>query len=401
MTIELFDPQWHTARHKLLSVCGARPNFMKVAPIAHALENDAPYWEGLGGMAHALVHTGQHYDFNMSDVFFQDLHLPRPDVHLDVGSGTHAGQTALIMSRLDPVLDELQPTLVIVVGDVNSTLAAALTAVKRGIRVAHIEAGLRSFDRTMPEEINRLATDAISDYLFTPSPDADENLLREGATSAHIFRVGNVMIDSLVQCLLASERSPILDRLGLHGTEESVKHYVLVTLHRPGNVDVAKRLGPVVDSLVALSQETTIVWPVHPRARVRLDAFGLGERLKACGDRFVVTDPLGYVDFLALERSAALVITDSGGIQEETTYLNVPCLTVRENTERPITIMHGTNALVAAESSAIYEAARRAVVKSRDARPPIPLWDGHAGERTVARLRALLRHTPSSALQHT
>ena len=393
MTIETTNPRWHVMRHRLLSVCGARPNFMKVAPIVRALASDALNWKDLGGVAHALVHTGQHYDFNMSEVFFQDLKLPKPDVHLDVGSGTHAVQTALVMSRLDPILEDFKPTLVIVVGDVNSTLAAALTAVKRGIPVAHIEAGLRSGDRTMPEEINRIATDAISDYLFTPSPDADENLLREGATSDRIFRVGNVMIDSVIECLPAAERSPILNRLGLRSAEQSVRQYALVTMHRPGNVDIAERFQSIVDALTALSRETTVVWPVHPRTRGRLEALGLAKQLEACCGRLVLLEPVGYVDFLALERSAALVITDSGGIQEETTYLGVPCLTVRENTERPITIAHGTNVLVAAEQHDICEAADRALLRSPEPRPTIPLWDGYAGERTVVCLRERLATT--------
>jgi len=390
MHMETVKEQWHSARRRILYVCGARPNFMKVAPILRALETDSPHWDSLGGVAHALVHTGQHYDFNMSEVFFQDLKLPKPDVHLDVGSGSHAEQTSLVMSRLDPVLEELQPTLVIVVGDVNSTLAGALTAVKRGIPVAHIEAGLRSGDRTMPEEINRLATDAISDYLFTPSLDADANLLREGASEERVFRVGNLMIDSLVHCLPAAERSPILKRLRLRGTGRSeTTRYVLVTLHRPGNVDVAERFRLTVDALLALSEDTMVIWPIHPRTRARIETFGLAQHLESCSGRMVLIQPLGYVDFLALEQRAALVITDSGGIQEETTYLGVPCLTVRDNTERPITITHGTNQLVSAGTLGISQAASARLRTSSVPRNPIPLWDGHAAERVVHVLRQL------------
>jgi UDP-N-acetylglucosamine 2-epimerase (non-hydrolysing) len=326
-----------------------------------------------------MIHTGQHYDVNMSDIFFADLGLPAPNRHLGVGSGTHAQQTGAIMIALEEVLQETQPDLVLVYGDVNSTVAAALVCAKLLVPVAHVEAGLRSFDRTMPEEINRLLTDQIADLLFTPSPDADDNLLREGVAPKRIHRVGNVMIDTLVRLLPVAQRSAVLANLGL-----TAQAYGVLTLHRPSNVDNDGTLGALIKVLGALSRRLPIVFPVHPRAR---------ERVIHCVERdrdngLQVTEPLGYVDFLRLLNQARLVLTDSGGIQEETTYLGIPCLTLRANTERPLTVAMGTNTLVGQDLELL--ASRFHAILDGDAswnrRPPggIPLWDGQAAQRIVA-----------------
>ena len=358
----------------ILHVVGARPNFIKVAPVLRAL---APY-----EVVHqTLVHTGQHYDAAMSDVFFQQLEMPQPDFNLGVGSGTHAQQTAGVMLALERVLSEQEPDLVLVYGDVNSTVAAALVCAKLGVRVGHVEAGLRSRDRSMPEEINRLLTDQLSELLFTPSADGDENLLREGIDPGKIHRVGNVMIDTLVRLL------PLADA---HLPARLSTPYALVTLHRPSNVDDAPWLRDLLATLADLNTQLHVVFPVHPRTRQRLDdlgpAPGLGERLRLLA-------PLPYLEFLALQRHAAMVITDSGGIQEETTFLGVPCLTVRENTERPITISHGTNQLVGRDLQRLRAAAlevlksqalkRNSTLASRTetSNHRVPLWDGQAAER--------------------
>jgi UDP-N-acetylglucosamine 2-epimerase (non-hydrolysing) len=326
-----------------------------------------------------LVHTGQHYDAAMSDVFFQQLEMPLPDFNLGVGSGTHAQQTAGVMLALEPVLREQKPDLVLVYGDVNSTVAAALVCSKLGVRVGHVEAGLRSRDRNMPEEINRLLTDQLSDLLFTPSADGDENLVREGIDPAKIHRVGNVMIDTLVRLL------PLADT---HLPAELPTSYALVTLHRPSNVDDAPWLRDLLATLADLSQ-LHVVFPVHPRTRQRLDDLGPAPSL---GERLRLLTPLPYLEFLALQRRAAMVITDSGGIQEETTFLGVPCLTVRENTERPITISHGTNQLVGRDLQRLRAAAlevltsktlkRSSTLESgtESSNHRVPLWDGHAAE---------------------
>jgi UDP-N-acetylglucosamine 2-epimerase (non-hydrolysing) len=369
---------------RILHVVGARPNFMKVAPIVRALAREPAHFSQL------LVHTGQHYDANMSDIFFQELELPTPDINLEVGSGSHAQQTAQVMQRFEPVLLDYRPDWVLAPGDVNSTLACSLVAVKLGIKVAHVEAGLRSFDRTMPEEINRLLTDQISDLLLTPSRDGDENLLREGIPPERIHFVGNVMIDTLVRLLPKAEaRWPALrDQHGLD-------RYLLVTLHRPSNVDDATTLARIMAALRELSQEIAVIFPVHPRTRVRLAQLeGAEPKSKIQSPKLL--DPLGYLDFLALQSHAALVLTDSGGIQEETTYLGVPCLTARPNTERPVTITHGTNRLVASTEEALVEAARAALQQPRtDATPATrpELWDGQAAERIVE----VLRSQPSTA----
>ncbi len=348
---------------KVLHIVGARPNFMKVAPVLNAL-GSRTY------VVQTLVHTGQHYDANMSEVFFEQLGLPAPDVNLGVGSGSHARQTAEIMMRLEPVMLEAKPDIVLVYGDVNSTAAAALVCAKLGVRVAHVEAGLRSFDRTMPEEINRLVTDQLSDMLFTPSEDGDINLKKEGILAEKIFRVGNVMIDSLVKLL------PSAQAQARNGLPES---YALVTLHRPANVDDGATLKSILQALVEVSWDLAVVFPAHPRTRQRIAEYGLEFQLKT--DQLRILDPLPYVEFLALQSRARVVITDSGGIQEETTYLGVPCLTVRENTERPITVSRGTNVLVGRNPEKL-RAELALVMAGKQKKGTIPpLWDGHAGER--------------------
>jgi UDP-N-acetylglucosamine 2-epimerase (non-hydrolysing) len=344
---------------KVFHIVGARPNFMKVAPVLNALKERQ-------GVEQTLIHTGQHYDVNMSDVFFQQLGIPAPDVNLAVGSGSHAKQTAEIMTRLEPVLLERKPDLVLVYGDVNSTVATALVCAKLEIRLGHVEAGLRSFDRSMPEEINRLVTDQLADLLFTPSPDGDENLRKEGIAAEKIFRVGNVMIDSLVRLLpaaLETSRDGLPDR------------YALVTLHRPANVDDSARLRGILESLLEVNRDLAVIFPAHPRTRKRIADFGLQ------AGQLRVLDPLPYLDFLALQARATVVITDSGGIQEEATYLHVPCLTVRENTERPITVTMGTNVLVGRDAAKLRaELAKVLAGKAKKGVVP-PLWDGHTGER--------------------
>jgi UDP-N-acetylglucosamine 2-epimerase (non-hydrolysing) len=346
----------------ILHVVGARPNFMKAAPVMAALTEYR--------VRQTLVHTGQHYDAFMSDIFFQQLGIPEPDINLAVGSGSHAAQTAEILARFEPVVVEEKPDLVLVYGDVNSTVAAALVCAKLGVPVGHVEAGLRSFDRTMPEEINRLVTDQLSDLLFTPSEDGDTNLLREGIDAQKIFQVGNVMIDTLVKLRPAAERVTRDD-------DVFSKPYALVTLHRPSNVDDPATLGRLIETLGILSRDIRVVFPVHPRTRKRIEELG-GWRP---GANVRLIDPVGYVEFLALQMRAAVVITDSGGIQEETTYLGVPCLTVRANTERPVTVLCGTNQLVGQDMDQLLEEARR--IAGGDApqgRIP-PLWDGHASQR--------------------
>ena len=350
----------------ILHVVGARPNFMKAAPVLRALAaRDA--------VRQTLVHTGQHYDSTMSGVFFQQLGMPEPDRNLEIGSGSHAHQTAAIMVAFEPVVLETKPDLVLVYGDVNSTVAAALVCSKLRIPVGHVEAGLRSRDRSMPEEINRLLTDQISDLLFTPSADGDENLLREGIAREKIHRVGNVMIDTLVRLLpRAIECFP----------SNLPSPYALVTLHRPSNVDDLPWLRNLLATLSDLSAQLNIIFPVHPRTRERLTKLGT---TKAHAARLQLLEPLPYLEFLALQTRARFVITDSGGIQEETTFLGVPCLTIRENTERPITLTHGTNQLVGRDMQRLQEAAAEILRNDSVAAAPnpsrVPLWDGHAAER--------------------
>ncbi|THV13036.1 UDP-N-acetylglucosamine 2-epimerase (non-hydrolyzing) [Nocardioides caeni] len=345
----------------VLHITGARPNFPKAAPVMDAL--------AARGMRQLLVHTGQHYDDNMSAVFFRELGLPHPDVNLGVGSGSHAAQTAAMMTALEEVMLAERPDLVMVYGDVNSTLAASLVAAKLGIAIAHVEAGLRSFDWTMPEEINRVVTDRLCDLLLATSADAIAHLASEGVAADRIHLVGNPMIDTLLRQLPHLDARAKADELGLP------EHYGVVTLHRPGNVDDPAALAPLVAALRDVADELDLVLPVHPRGRARLEASGLFEH-----PRVTATDPLGYRDFLGLVRGSAAVITDSGGVQEETTVLGVPCLTLRPNTERPVTITHGTNRLVTPESLlAAYREAVAARAEREGAVPP--LWDGRAGER--------------------
>ncbi|HWT02292.1 MAG TPA: UDP-N-acetylglucosamine 2-epimerase (non-hydrolyzing) [Pyrinomonadaceae bacterium] len=358
---------------KVLNVVGARPNFMKVAPVVEAMRRRAEEFAPL------VVHTGQHYDAQMSDAFFRDLGLPEPDVYLGVGSGSHAAQTAAVMQSFEPVVLREKPDWVLVVGDVNSTLACALVCAKLLVKVAHVEAGLRSRDRTMPEEINRLLTDQISDLLLTPSRDADENLRMEGIPDARIRFVGNVMIDSLFSQLRRAEQSNVREDLHVAGTD-----YAALTLHRPSNVDDPETFGRILDALDEVSRRLPVIFPVHPRTRKALAEFGLASRVERAPNLRLI-EPLGYLDFLRLYSGARLVLTDSGGIQEETTALGIPCLTLRENTERPVTVELGTNAVVGTDAERIVRAAWAALDAPRGggpARVP-PLWDGRTADRIL------------------
>src|SRR5215210_7304873 len=330
---------------KVINFVGARPNFMKVAPVVEAMRGRASEFAPL------VLHTGQHYDERMSDAFFRDLGLPTPDVHLGVGSGSHARQTAAVMRSFEPVVLEHKPDWVLVVGDVNSTLACALVCSKLGVPVAHVEAGLRSRDRTMPEEVNRLLTDQLAELLLTPSEDAGRNLINEGVAPERIRLVGNVMIDSLLKHLALSEGSDVRERFGVAGTD-----YAVVTLHRPSNVDDPEVLGRILSALARISQHLPVVFPAHPRTRKNILGFGLDEGAETRG-RLRLTEPLGYIDFLRLYSGARLVLTDSGGLQEETTALGIPCLTLRENTERPVTGELGTNRVVGTDEEKIERTA--------------------------------------------
>jgi len=358
----------------VLHVVGARPNFMKAAPVLRAF--------GHTGTRQTLVHTGQHYDTNMSEVFLRQLEMPEPDINLGVGSGSHAQQTAHIMARFEPVVLEQAPDLALVYGDVNSTVAAALVCSKLQIPVGHVEAGLRSHDHTMPEEINRLLTDQISEFLFTPSCDADENLRQEGIATAKVHLVGNVMIDTLVRLLPQAEEQH---------SDGVPERYALVTLHRPSNVDDLHWLREMLLALSDLSHDLTVVFPVHPRTRQRIADLGLQA---LANGRLRLLEPRPYLEFLALQRRATLVITDSGGIQEETTFLGVPCLTVRENTERPITTSLGTNVLVGRDVARLRTEVRRILNGGAKRPSQIPLWDGHAAERSAAVILGLKRIEP-------
>jgi UDP-N-acetylglucosamine 2-epimerase (non-hydrolysing) len=359
----------------LVHVVGARPNFVKAAPVIAALR--------ARGIPQLVIHTGQHYDARLSDVFFRDLGLPEPDVNLGIGSGSHAVQTAAVMTALEATFAELRPRLVIVYGDVNSTIAAAIVAAKTGLPVAHVEAGLRSFDMSMPEEVNRRVTDILADLLFATSPEAVGHLAREGVPVERVHLVGNPMIDTLLEHL---ERfDPAAQRTALGLDEEP---YAVATLHRPANVDDPAAAARAAAALLGVAEQVRLVIPLHPRGRATLEANGL-----AASDRLRVVEPLGYVEFISLVRGASLVVTDSGGIQEETTILGIPCLTMRPNTERPITITNGTNRLV--EPEEVPGAARAILageVRFPEERPP--LWDGHAGERIAAVLAAWLADRP-------
>lgn len=355
---------------RILSVVGARPNFMKVAPIHRAFDAYAHV------VRHEIVHTGQHYDAAMSDAFFNDLDMPQPAYFLGVGSGSHAEQTAKVMTGFEHVLQQARPDYVIVVGDVNSTIACALTSVKLGIRTAHVEAGLRSFDRAMPEEINRMATDAICDDLFVTEESGRTNLLREGVDASRVHFVGNTMIDSLQYALPKAARSDVHARIGV-----PPEGYALITLHRPSNVDDEAQLRMLLSVLAETARQLPVVFPVHPRTRKQIAAWGL-EPMLANG--ITLIDPVGYVDFLALMKGSAFVLTDSGGIQEETTALGIPCITARTTTERPVTTELGTNVLVPPVEDGILAAVRQVLGGARRSGVVPPLWDGHAAPRIAA-----------------
>lgn len=356
---------------KILNICGARPNFMKIAPLMREYKKHP-------GIDAKLVHTGQHYDAAMSKLFFEQLELPEPDVNLHVGSGSHAQQTAAIMQKFEPVLLEHQPDWVVVVGDVNSTVACALVATKLGVKVAHVEAGLRSFDRTMPEEINRVVVDSISDLLLVSELSGVENLRREGVAEEKIKFVGNVMIDTLLQHRERSRASTVLRELEL-----TPKRYVTVTLHRPSNVDDPASLRRLLGVFDVVSQQMPVVFVVHPRTRGKLAEI---EKTMPLPQGVRLVDPLGYLDFLALADNSFAVLTDSGGVQEETTVLGVPCLTMRENTERPVTITQGTNRLVGTDPDRILHNWRSLTLASRSGSSSPLLWDGQAATRCVAAL---------------
>lgn len=353
---------------RIMHVVGARPNFMKIAPLTRQMAAMPDEF------SQVLVHTGQHYDDGMSNIFFEELNLPRPDINLEVGSASHAVQTAQIMMKFEPVVKQYTPDWVCVPGDVNSTLACALVCSKLGVRIAHIEAGLRSFDRGMPEEINRILTDRVADLLLTPSRDGNENLLKEGIPAERISFVGNIMIDTLIRLMPKAElRWPNLcERLRVG------QQYALATLHRPSNVDEISTLTEILESLKIISADLPVIFPVHPRTRSRIKESGW----KMENPALQLIEPLGYLDFLALQTNASLVLTDSGGVQEETTYLGIPCLTLRPNTERPVTITEGTNRLVRSERNAILSAARKALhANSRSSAHRPEFWDGKTAER--------------------
>ncbi len=371
---------------KLVLVSGARPNYMKIAPIVWEIRKQNR--QASRGIQFVLVHTGQHYDRQLFEVFFQELDLPDPDYNLAVGAGSHAVQTGEVMLRFEPVLEKERPDLVVVVGDVNSTLACALTAVKMGIPVGHVEAGLRSFDRSMPEELNRLVTDQVSDYLFTTEPIGRENLLREGIAEEKIFFVGNVMVDTLMRHRDYARSLNVKEKLGL-----SYRSFGLLTLHRPSNVDDPNKLAEILLAVDKLAREIPIIFPCHPRTRKQMGKTGcahvMGENAQdkeSPNGRLLVVDPLGYLDFLSLMSDARLVLTDSGGIQEETTVLGVPCLTLRQNTERPITITQGTNVLVGNSPDRIFSSACEMMQHGITERRLPDLWDGEAAQRIVATL---------------
>jgi UDP-N-acetylglucosamine 2-epimerase (non-hydrolysing) len=354
---------------KIISVVGARPNFVKIAPVNRAFK------EYGGKVMHFVCHTGQHFDDKLSRIFFEDLEIPEPDFYLGIGSGSHADQTARIMIALEKVFIAEKPDMIIVPGDVNSTMAASLVAAKMGIKIAHIEAGLRSFDRTMPEEINRIVTDILSDLLFVSEKSGLDNLNREGIDPGKVYFTGNVMIDSLVSCLPKIRTTLIYNTLNVEPG-----NYILTTFHRPANVDNEKSLSALVRLLNICSNYKKIIFAVHPRTEKMLREYGLRDKFS---ERVVLTEPLGYLDFLALTSKAALVITDSGGIQEETTFLSIPCITVRDNTERPVTVTEGTNYLAGTKLEGLEKIAGE-ILDGKKAKGKIPeLWDGNAAKRII------------------
>jgi UDP-N-acetylglucosamine 2-epimerase (non-hydrolysing) len=371
---------------KIVNIVGARPNLPKIAPLIREMHRH-PEIEPI------LVHTGQHYDDELSSIFFREMGLPAPNLNLEVGSGSQASQTADVLKRIEPVLLEYKPDLVLVVGDVNSTLAVSLAAVKLGIGIAHVEAGLRSFDRSMPEEINRILTDAMADYLFVTEKSAVGHLLREGRPASSIHFVGNVMIDSLRHFLPVAQKSRIGNDLGVM-VGESWRQFGVLTLHRPSNVDSIDKLRELLGAVGAIAAQVPIIFPVHPRTQERLVQAGIAHH-----PQLLLTPPLGYLDFLCLLSNATLVFTDSGGIQEETTALGVPCLTLRENTERPITVSEGTNILVGTDPGKIVAAARKILAgEIKFGRLPA-LWDGRAAERIVKiLLESVPRHEAKAAV---
>ena len=356
---------------KVIVVAGARPNFMKVAPLMKEFKKNKK-------IKTFLLHTGQHYDFKMSDVFFRDLEMPSPDIYLGTKPGSHARQTAGIMAAFEKTLLKERPRLVVVVGDVNSTMACTLSSVKLGIKVAHVEAGLRSFDGRMPEEVNRRITDRLSDYLFVTEPDAVKNLKKEGISGERVFFVGNVMIDCLLSNLEKIKRSKISGQFQL-----KKGGYGVLTLHRPSNVDTRKSLLKVLDIVRQVCRRSQLIYPIHPRTKSMLQKHGLENKLKQI-DNLAVVEPMGYIDFMGLVNGAAYVLTDSGGIQEETTVLGVPCLTMRENTERPVTITSGTNALVGLDLKKILKGVTAALKKRKTRRAAPRFWDGRAAARITA-----------------
>jgi len=358
-------------------LAGARPNYMKIFPVWREIQRNAR-----DRMRPVIIHTGQHYDPLMNDIFFREFGMPTPDHFLGIGSGGHGVQTGRAMIALEELFLQDRPDVLVVVGDVNSTAAGTLVAAKMGIPVAHVEAGLRSRDRSMPEEINRLVTDAIADLLLTPSRDADANLRAEGVPAEKIRFTGNVMIDSLVELLPRASQSPILDAVGV-----KAGHYVAVTLHRPSNVDHPAALARILDALEDVTREMPVIFPVHPRTQKQIESSG--RAIDRCALRII--QPLGYLDFLRLQSAAAVVITDSGGVQEETTYLGIPCLTLRPSTERPVTVTHGTNRLVDPAAESLSSAVRSAIAGKPARAPVIEGWDGRAAGRIVHELETLLR----------